>query len=255
MGRGDLLRWNPGVRRGKLLARATLSPAGVVGGGVIAAAGIAAGIALPWVIGAGVAAWLTSVVLHLRDPRLVSALLAPQFDRDLSVLDGEHRPLMTQALRARDRFEAAVADLPDSSDFAGMRTRVTEATRRLYDSVRWAQRAAVFLRSVDEERLHMRLGSLPPDSPVAVEIAEQLEEVDAVEARRDETLARISATITGIETLGVKMASFALGSTAPGGVVSQASEVRRMREELDTYVDALAEVEESLPRELPPQPI
>jgi hypothetical protein len=254
MGLADRLRWNPRARRSALLAKATLSPAGVVSGGVIAAAGLAAGIALPWVIGAGVAAWLTSVVLHLRDPELVSSLLAPQFDRDLSVLDTEHLRYMTQALRARDRFESAITDLPDSSDFAGMRTRVTEAIRRLYDSVRWAQRAAEFLRSVDDERLRMRLGSLPASSPVAEEIAEQLEEVESIETRRTETLARIAATTTGIETLGVKMASFALGSTAPGTVISHSAEVRRMREELDTYVDALAEVERSLPHELPPQP-
>lgn len=254
MGIRDLLRWDARVRRGALLAKATLSPAGVVTAGALSAAGIAAGIALPWVIGAGVAAWLTSVVLHLRDPTLVSSMLAPQFDRDLSVLDAEHLRYMTAALRARDRFEAAVRDLPDREDFAGMRARVTEALRRLYDSVVWSQRAAVFLRSVDEGRLRARLASLPAGSEVGEELAEQLEEVDSVEGRRDETLARISATITGIETLGVKMASFALGSTAPGGLASHSDEVRRLREDLDTYVDALAEVERSLHQELPPEP-
>jgi hypothetical protein len=253
MGIGDLLRWNPRVRRRALLARATLSPAGVVSGGAIAVAGLAAGIALPWVIGAGVAAWVTSVVLHLRDPKLVSSLLAPEFDRDLSVLDSEHLRYMTRALRARDRFDTEVRDLPDGGDFGGMRVRVTEALRRLYDSVVWSQRAAAFLRSVDEERLRMQLGSLPAGSPVAEELAEQLEEIDSIGSRRSEMLTRISATITGIETLGVKMASFALGSTAPGTLGSHGAEVRRLREELDTYVDALAEVEESLPRELPPQ--
>ncbi len=249
-----MLRWNPRMRRGALLAKATLSPAGIVSGGALAALGLVAGIALPWVVGAGVTAWLTSVVLHLRDPKLVSSLLAPQFDRDLGVLDAEHLRYMTAALRARDRFESAVGDLPDRDDFGGMRTRVTEALRRLYDSVVWSQRAAVFLRSVDEERLRMRLGSLPAGSPVAEELAEQLEEVESIGGRRDETLARISATITGIETLGVKMASFALGSTAPGGLASHSEEVRRLREDLDSYVDALAEVERSLHRELPPEP-
>ena len=174
MGIGDLLRWDPRVRRSALLARATLSPAGLVSGGAIAAAGLAAGIALPWVIGAGIAAWLTSVVLHLRDPHLVSSLLAPQFDRDLSVLDQEHLQYMTQALRARDRFEAALGDVPGRGDFGGMRVRVTEALRRLYDSVVWAQRAGRFLGSVDEERLRMRLGSLPAGSAVAEELVEQL---------------------------------------------------------------------------------
>jgi hypothetical protein len=51
------------------------------------------------------------------------------------------------------------------------------------------------------------------------------------------------------------MASFALGSTAPGGLASHSDEVRQLREDLDTYVDALAEVEEALHRELPPEPL
>jgi hypothetical protein len=129
MGLRDLLRWDPRVRRGALLTKATLSPAGVVTGGAIAVAGIAAGIALPWVIGAGLAAWLTSVVLHLRDPKLVSSLLAPQFDRDLSVLDPEHLRYMTSALRARDRFEAAVRRSSSSSSKRSNPSRVG-ATRR-----------------------------------------------------------------------------------------------------------------------------
>jgi hypothetical protein len=255
MGLRDLFRWDPRVRRGTLLAKASLSPSGVVTGGALAAAGIAAGIALPWVIGAGIAAWLTSVVLHLRDPKLVSSLLAPQFDRDLSVLDAEHLRYMAAALRARDRFEAAVRDLPDKDDFGGMRARVTEALRRLYDSVVWSQRAAAFLRSVDEQQLRNRLASLPSGSPVAEELSEQLEEVESIGGRRNETLVRISATITGIETLGVKMASYDLGSTAPGGLAYHSDEVRQLREDLDTYVDALAEVERSLHQELPPEPL
>jgi hypothetical protein len=237
-----------------MLARATLSPAGIVSGGIMAGIGLAIGVGLPWVLGAAAAAWLTSIVLHLRDPGLVSRLLAPEFDRDLSALDEEHLRYMTNALAARDRFEAAAADLPDRDDFGGMRARVTEALRRLYDSVVWAQRAARFLESVNEDALRDRLVVLPRSSPIAEELREQLEEVDSIGDRRRETLARISATITGIETMAVKMASFALGSSAPGWDRTSAAEVRRMREELDSYVDALAEVEEQLPRELPPQP-
>jgi hypothetical protein len=254
MGIADLFRWDRRVRRAALLSRATLSPAGVVTGGAIAAGGLLLGIGLPWVIGAGVAAWLTSVVLHLRDPKLVSSLLAPQFDRDLSALDTEHLRHMTAALRARDRFEAAIADLPDQSGFGGMRTRVTEALRRLYDSVVWSQKAADFLRSVDQDRLRVRLKSAPAGSPLAEELDEQLAEIASIRDRREQTLARIATTITGIETLGVKMASFALGTSAPGQVASHSSEIRSLRKELDSYVDALAEVESALHQELPPQP-
>ena len=68
---------------GRILAKATVSPAGLVTGAALAALGLLTGVVtLPWAIGAGVAAWITSVILHLRDPKLVGSLLAPQFDRD-----------------------------------------------------------------------------------------------------------------------------------------------------------------------------
>ncbi len=250
MARGTL-RWDPRVRRGALLARATLSPAGLLTGGGLAVLGLAAGIGLPWVIAAGAGAWLTSVVLHLRDPKLISSLLAPQFDRDLSVLDNEHLRYMTAALSARDRFEEAVDTLPDAAEFGGMQARVTEALRRLYDSVVWSQRAGSFLDSVDDQGLRDRLRGLPGESPVAAELEEQLEEVADVDRRRHETLARIATTITGLETLAVKMGSLALGSA--GVAPSGSDEVRQLRHELDAYVDGLAEIEQSL-RALPPQP-
>lgn len=245
------IRHDPRVRRGEILARATLSPAGLVSGAALAGLGLAVGIGWPFVAGAALAAWGTSAWLHLRDPKLASRLLEPQFERDLGVLDRDHRPLMTAALVARDRFEQSVAEVPDSGDFAGMRARVTEAVNRLYDSVVWAQRADRFLLSVDQDGLRQRLSSLPPGSSVAEELQEQLEEVNAVAARRSETLAKVHATTTGIETLAVKTASWALGSTAPGTVVTPLEDVRRLRQELDGYVEGLAEVEAELRRTLP----
>nr|MCU0281426.1 hypothetical protein [Acidimicrobiia bacterium] len=71
----DRFRWNPRVRKGALLARATLSPWGLAAGGGLAGIGLATGIGLPFVIAAGAVAWLTSVVLHLRDPVLVRSLM------------------------------------------------------------------------------------------------------------------------------------------------------------------------------------
>jgi len=245
------MRWNPRVRRGTLLAKATLSPAGMITGGLLAGLGIVLGIGIPWVIGAGIAAWVTSALLHLRDPKLVSALLEPHFDRDLSKLDAEHLRYMKAALSARDRFEAAVHDLPDGDDFGGMRTRVTEALRRMYDSVVWAQRAATFLKGVGESDLRRRRQAAAAGSHLAEELEEQIDEIENIRHRRDETVARIRTTVTGIETMAVKMGSFALGSAAPGRIASPDAEVRHLREELDTYVDALAEVERLLPEALP----
>lgn len=248
----ERFRWNPRVRKGALLARATLSPWGVVAGGGLAGLGLGLGVGLPFVIGAGVVAWLTSVVLHLRDPQLVSSLLVPEFDRDLGVLDQEHRAYMTSALAARDRFEAAVADLPGKDQFGGMRVRITEALRRMYDSVVWTQRADRFLATVDAAALERRLRA-SKGSAVADELQAQLSEIEHIRARREETISQLSATVAGIETLAVKMGGLALDTSAPGRYGVSTAEVRRLREELDTYVDALAEVERSLPATLPEQ--
>ncbi len=245
------MRWDPRVRRGKLLAKATLSPAGVVTGAALAGVGLAAGIAWPFVVGAGVAAWVTSALLHLRDPKLLGSLLEPEFDQDLGVLDREHLQYMTSALAARDRFEEAARSMP-GDDFAGMRARVTEALNQLYHSVVWAQRAHDFLESVDENAARRRILSLPKGSRVAEELAEQLEETEAVRRQRHEMISRVVATTTGIETMAVKMGSFALGTAALGTDTTIGDEVRQLRADLDSYVDGLTEIEESIPRTLPP---
>jgi hypothetical protein len=181
-------------------------------------------------------------------------MLAPEFDRDLSALDDQHLPAMVAALSARDRFEAAVADMPDREDFAGMKARVTEVLHRLYDSVVWTQRADGFLTSVDEASLVGRLHDLPPSSPLAAELAEQVAEIDGVRQRRKETAARITAGITGIETLALKMGSLALGAADSPIEAMPAAEVRALREELDAYAGGLEEIEQDLRRVLPPTP-
>lgn len=249
-----VFRWDPRVRRGRRLLKATTSPAGLVTGGAIAAIGLAVGIGTPWLIAAGVAAWLTSVVLHMRDPRLLGSLLAPEFDRDLSALDEQHLPAMVAALTARDRFEAAAADTPDDEAFGGMRARVTDVVHRLYDSVVWTQRADAFLASVDQETLNRRLNELPSSSPLRAELAEQAAEIEAVRLRRKEAAARITAGITGIETLAVKMGSLALGAADSSGEALPASDIRALRRELDAYAGGLEEIEQDLRRALPPTP-
>lgn len=246
------LRFDPRVRRGKLLARATLSPAGLVTGAGLAGVGLALGIGLPWVVGAGLAAWATSIILHLRDPKLVSALLAPQFDRDLGKLDSEHRPYMVSGLVARERFEEAVAGLPDRGDFEGMKVRVNDALGRLYDSLRWAQRAAAFLRTADPARIRARIVAAGPGTRLAQELEAQLHEVEDVERRREETLQRAAATVTGIETLAVKVGTLALETTAPGEL-GHADDIRQLRSELDGYLAGLEEIQDAL-KSLPPQP-
>ena len=246
----DRFRWDRRVRKGALIARATLSPWGLAAGGALAGLGLALGIGLPFIITAGVVAWAASAVLHLGDKQLVASLLAPEFDRDLGVLDDEHRAYMTSALAARDRFEAAVADLPGKDQFGGMRARVTEALRRMYDSVVWTQRADRFLSTVDSGALERRMRSAG-GSAVADELREQLSEIYHIRGRREDTVSQLSATVAGIETLAVKMGGLALDSSAPGRYGVSSAEVRRLRQELDTYVDALAEVEKSLPATIP----
>jgi hypothetical protein len=246
------LRYDPTVRRGRILAKATLSPSGLVTGGVLAAIGVATGIGIPWVVGAGVAAWLTSVILHLRDPRLVSSLLAPDFARDLGALDTEHRRYMLAGLEARGRFEAAVTDLPDADDFGGMKVRINDALERLYDSLVWAQRAAGFLQAVRSDSIRQRARAAGPGTRLAQELEAQLAEVDDVEQKRTETLNRSAATITGIETLAVKVGTLALESSAPGEL-GHTDDVAQLRSELDGYLEGLEEIQDAL-RTLPPRP-
>ncbi len=242
---GTVFRYDKRVRRGRLLAKATLSPAGLATGGALVAIG-AATVGWPFAIAAGVAAWLTSVVLHLRDPKLVSSLLAPDFDRDLSVLDSQHLPLMEAALAARDQFEEAVRT--SGQDLAGMQVRITDVLSRLYDSVVWAQRANRFLSSVDQRGLVERYQNADPSSQLGQELAAQVEEIRKVATRRQETVDRVHATITGIETLAVKAASLALQTDAleqPGG------ELGELRRQLEAFESGLAEVERSLRTAIP----
>ncbi len=244
------MQYDPGVRRARILLKATLSPAGLGAGALVAVGGLAAGIGVPWIVGAGLAAWATSVVLHLRDRTLISDLLAPQFDRDIGRLDADHKRVIVSGLQAAERFDRAVATLPDAADFKGMRVRVTDALERLYDSLVWSQRAAAFLRAVDPDGIRARLGGLGEGSAVASELRAQLEEISEIEDRRRETMARSYATVTGIETLAVKVGSLSLESSAPG---DHANDVRDLRRELDGYLEGLEEIQQAL-QALPPQP-
>jgi hypothetical protein len=246
------IQYDPRVRRGKLLAKATISPAGLVAGGILAAIGLATPLTWPWIAGAAVGGWLTSVALHLRDPKLVSALLAPDFNRDLGALDAEHRRYMVAGLQARDRFEQTVASLSDADDFAGMKVRVNDALERLYDSLVWAQRAAGFLRTVNPASIRQRAQGAGPGTRLSQELEAQLEEVDDVERRRNEILSRSAATITGIETLSVKVGTLALETSAPGMELDHVDDVRQLRSELDGYLQGLEEIQDAL-KTLPPQ--
>lgn len=245
------LRYDPRVRKGSRLAKATLSPAGLLTGAALAGLGAISGIGLPWVIGAGLTAWLTSVVLHLRDPELVSSMLAPDFDRDLRALDSDHRPMMVAGLEARDRFDEAVASLADTTGYGGMSARINGALERLYDSLLWAQRAAGFLVNHPPEVLKRRIAAAGPGTRLAEELAAQMEEVAEIERRRAETLQRSAATVTGIETLAVKVGTVALEASAPGPA-GQHDEISQLRSELDGYLEGLEEIQDAL-KTLPPQ--
>lgn len=252
------LRHDARVRRVRILAKATLSPAGLVTGAALAGMGVAAGIAAPWVVAAAVGAWATSVVLHLRDPKLVGALVAPDFGKDIGQLDGEYRRSMIAGLDARTRFEQAIGQLDEdddealgSDDFGGMRVRIINALDRLYDSLLWAQRAGGFLASVDPDGLQRRLLDLPKSSPITGELEAQLDEAKEVARKRGEILARCAATVTGIETLAIKVGSLALDVSAPGRQ-EHLDDVGAMRTELDGYLAGLEEIQAAL-ETLPPQ--
>lgn len=243
----SVFRYNPTSRRGQRLLRSMLSPAGVVATGGLVAMGLLLGIPVAFIAGAGVVGFVTSAVLHLRDPKLAARMVAPEFDRDLSALDAQHLPLMVAGLEARDRLEHAI-DSWSGSENEGLLTRVTETLRRMYDTVLWLQRADRFLGSVDEKRIAGRLSNLGP-GPVRDELEAQLVEVSSIRQRREEVAGRILATTTGIDTLALKAHSLALNTSGPG---EPTDEIRSLREELNAYTKGLEEVEIHL-REVLPQ--
>ncbi|CAN5139445.1 hypothetical protein BH18ACT5_BH18ACT5_12840 [soil metagenome] len=243
---GSVFKYNPVARRGSKLLRAMFTPAGVVAAAGLVGGGLALGIAAPFVAGAAAVGFVVSAVLHLRDPKLQAALVAPEFDRDLSRLDSNHRPLMINGLEARDRLESAINEWQGGEN-EGLMARVTETLREIYDSVLWVQRADHFLASVDQRRLLDRLRSLP-SGPVREEMEAQAHEVGEIQNRREEVVSRIIATTTGIDTLAVKAHSLALTTSDPDQTID---EVRQLRAELNAYAEGLEEIEEHLQQVVP----
>ncbi len=244
---GSVFRYNPATRKGRRLVRAVFTPAGVVATGGLIGAGLLLGVPAMFIAGAGLVGFVTSALLHLRDPKLAAQMVAPEFDRELSALDANHLPLMVAGLEARDRLEQAVGSW-SGGEHEGLVARVTETLRRMYDTVLWLQRADRFLGSVDESRLMGRMQALPPGQ-VREELEAQVSEVAAIRQRREEVEGRIMATVTGIDTLALKAHSIALHTSGPGEPVD---EVRQLREELNSYTQGLAEIEHHL-REVLPQ--
>jgi hypothetical protein len=243
---GSVFRYNRVTRKSRRLLRAMFTPAGVLATAGLVGGGLLLGIPVAFIAGAGAVGFMTSALLHLRDPKLAAAMVAPEFDRELNALDADHLPLMVQALEARDRLEQAMESW-EGGENEGLMARVTETLRRMFDSVIWVQRADRFLTTVDERRLVGRLNNLPA-GPVREEMEAQVEEVTGIRRRRDEVLSRILATTTGIDTLAVKAHSIALRSAGPDETID---EVRRLRDELSAYTAGLEEVEEHLRQILP----
>ncbi|HEY7703699.1 MAG TPA: hypothetical protein VID03_02595 [Acidimicrobiia bacterium] len=244
----SVFRYRPTVRKGSRLMKASLSPGGIAATAGLVGAGLLLGLPAVFVAGAGVVGFLTSAVLHLRDPKLAASLMAPEFDRDLSALDQEHLPLMLGALQARDRLDLAISDW-QGAEMEGVKTRVTQTCRRMYDSVLWLQRADQFLGSVDEDALVRRLYAASP-GPVKDELEAQRDELQKIRKRRDEAADRIGTITTGIDTLAVKANAIALDTSDPDEPVE---EVRSLRKELDAFTAGLDEVDQHLAELVPPE--
>ncbi|MGQ0848769.1 MAG: hypothetical protein ACT4OP_06575 [Actinomycetota bacterium] len=243
---GSVFRYSPVSRKGRRLLRAMFTPSGVLATIGLVGGGLLLGIPITFIAGAGAVGFVTSAILHLRDPRLAAAMVAPEFDRDLSKLDPEHLPIMVAGLEARDRLEEAMETWQPGEN-EGLTARVTETLRRMYDSVLWVQKADRFLSTVDERRLTGRLKNLPSGA-VREEIEAQIGEVAGIRRRRDEVVSRILATTTGIDTLSVKAHSIALTSSGPDQTID---EVRQLRQELNAYARGLEEIEDHLRQVLP----
>lgn len=243
---GSVFRYNPVTRKGRRLLRAMFTPAGVVATAGLIGGGVALGLSFPFIAGAAAVGFVTSALLHLRDPKLAAAMVAPEFDRDLSRLDVEHLPLMVAGLEARDRLETAMESWAGGEN-EGMMARVTETLRKLYDSVLWVQKADRFLGTVDERRLYARMRDLPQGA-LRQEMEAQIGEVSGIRQRREEVVSRIVATTTGIDTLAVKAHSIALTHSGPEQTTD---EVAALRAELNAYARGLEEIEQHLSEALP----
>jgi hypothetical protein len=243
---GSVFKYNPVARKGSKLLKAMITPTGVLAAAGLVGGGLALGVSVPFIAGAAAVGFVVSAVLHLRDPKLAAAMVAPEFDRDLSRLDPAHRPLMINGLEARDRLQTAINEWQGGEN-EGLMARVTETLRKIYDSVLWVQRADRFLGSVDQRRLVERLRSLP-EGPVREEMQAQAQEVANIQNRREEVVSRIIATTTGIDTLAVKAHSLALSTSDPDQTID---EVRQLRAELNAYAEGLEEIEEHLQQVVP----
>jgi hypothetical protein len=222
------------------------TPSGVLAAVGLVGGGLALGVSAPFVAGAAAVGFVVSAVLHLRDPKLAAAMVAPEFDRDLSRLDSAHRPLMINGLEARDRLESAINEWQGGEN-EGLMARVTETLRKIYESVLWVQRADHFLSSVDQRQLLDRLRTLPA-GPVREEMQAQAQEVANIQNRREEVVSRIVATTTGIDTLAVKAHSLSLSTSDPDQTID---EVRQLRNELNAYAQGLEEIDEHLQQVVP----
>jgi hypothetical protein len=242
----SVFRYSPATRRSRRLLRAMFTPSGILATIGLVGGGLLLGIPAGFIAGAGAIGFVTSALLHLRDPKLMAAMMAPHFDRDLTALDAEHLPMMVGALQARDRLEQAMESWTGGEN-EGLLARVTETVRRMYDMVIWVQRADRFLRSVDEKHLENRLATTAA-GPLRDELEAQAKEVVGIRTRREEIASRVIATTSGIETLAVKAHSVALQSSGPGEPID---EIRQLREELTAYTDGLAEIEHHLRTVLP----
>ena len=69
-----------------------MTPPGVLAAGGLVGAGVLLGVPAIVIAGAGLIGFVTSALLHLRDPKLAAQMVAPEFDRDLSALDSSSSP-------------------------------------------------------------------------------------------------------------------------------------------------------------------
>ena len=70
---GSVFRYNPVTRKSQRLLRAMFRPAGVVATVGLVGAGVVLGIPVAFIAGAGAVGFVTSALLHLRDPKLAAS--------------------------------------------------------------------------------------------------------------------------------------------------------------------------------------
>lgn len=183
------------------VARALLSPVGILLAGVVAAVAIVAGLSLPLAIALGVAAWAVRVLWAVPRPRRGERI-------DPFTLQEPWRRFVQEALQARNRFDEAVTRTrsgPLRDNLASVATRVEAAVEECWQIAKRGQTLDRARRRIDVADIDRQLAEVTGGEaadPVADRVAESLRAQRATAERLDRV---IEAAHTDLRMLDARL--------------------------------------------------